>query len=149
MSAAILCSFHASLVLEILLFLMEGYYLVTNRCSSVTKSYVPLVSGRPSGRGNDAVEKVLISSFMTVLVFFSRAIDAKPGMQLGNPVTDEKTARALDSLACVEFCRRVHMQDYGILVERCVAYLSGHPSASRIFVGFIPPYNNVVHWPGT
>ena len=108
-----------------------------------------LVSGRPSGGGNEAVEKILISSFMTVLVFFSRAIDTKSGMQAGNPITAEKAARALDSLACVEFCRRVQMQDYGILVERCVSYLSGHPSAARMFVGFIPPYDNVVHWPGT
>lgn len=117
--------------------------------SSVTQIYVLLVSGRPSVRGNEAVEKVLISSFMTVLVFFSRAIDATPGMQAGNPVTAEKAARALDSLACIEFCRKVQVQDYGILVERCVSYLSGHPSAARMFVGFILPYDNVVNWPGT
>lgn len=95
------------------------------------------------------MEKVLISSFMTVLVFFLRAIDDKPGLQGGNPVTADKAARALDSLACVEFCRRVQLQDYANLVERCVSYLSAHPSAARMFVGFIPPYNSVVHWPGT
>ncbi|KAG0577771.1 hypothetical protein KC19_5G180500 [Ceratodon purpureus] len=107
-----------------------------------------VLGGRPSGSGNEAVEKILISSFMTVLVFYSRAIDAQAGMQAGNLVIAEKAARALDSLGCVEFCRRIQMQDYGILVERCVSYLSEHPSAARAYVGFIPPYDNVVHWPG-
>lgn len=100
------------------------------------------------GKEAIAVEKVLISSFMTVVVFFSRAIDTKPGTKAGNLMTAEKAARALNSLACVEFCRRVQMQEYGTLVERCVSYLSAHPAAARIFAGFLPPYNSIIHWPG-
>lgn len=114
----------------------------------ITQFCVLSVSGKLLGGRSEAVEKVLISSFMTVLVFFSRAIDAKPGLQAGNPVAAEKAARALDSLACVEFCRRVQLPDYGVLVERCVSYLSAHPSAARMFVGFIPSYNNIVQFPG-
>lgn len=125
---------------------LQFYFQVSLAINSMSCA---LVSGRPVGGGSETVEKVLISSFMTVLVFFLRAIDDKPGLQADNPVTAEKTARALDSLACVEFCRRVQLQDYASLVERCVSYLSGHPSAAKIFVGFIPPYNNVVSWPGT
>jgi len=128
--------------------LFSGECVIFGDCVFITQFHVLLVSGRPLG-GSEIVEKVLISSFMTVLVFFLRAIDSKPEMQAGNPVTAEKAARALDSLACVEFCRRVRLKDYGNLVERCISYLSAHPSAARMFVGLMPPYNNIVNWPGT
>lgn len=122
-----------------------------NSCASRTHFYVLCGTGTGlarEGKEAIAVEKVLISSFMTVVVFFSRAIDTKPGTKAGNLMTAEKAARALNSLACVEFCRRVQMQEYGTLVERCVSYLSAHPAAARIFAGFLPPYNSIIHWPG-
>lgn len=97
----------------------------------------------------ELLEKVLVSAFMTVLVFFSRAIgDAKLGVQEVNLVTGEKAALALDCLSCVEFCRRVQMPDYGPLVQRSVSHVAAHQSATMAFVGFLPPYSSIVHWPG-
>lgn len=107
-------------------------------------------SGRPLQQETGALEKVLVSSFMMVLVFFSRAIgDPRPVTEAINSVDGEKAARALDSLSCVEFCRHVQMKDYGSLVEHCVSFVAADSSATKAFASFLPPYNNVVQTPGT
>lgn len=106
-------------------------------------------SGKPLQQEIGALEKVLVSSFMMVFVFFSRAIgDARPVTEAINSVDGEKAGRALDSLSCVEFCRHVQMKDYGSLVERCVSFVAADSSATKAFSSSLPPYNSVVQMPG-
>ncbi|KAH8944402.1 hypothetical protein BDL97_13G108100 [Sphagnum fallax] len=104
------------------------------------------LSGRAPEASTGALEKVLISTFMTVLMFFSRAIeDTTAGCKMFG---GERAAQALDCLSCVEFCRHVQMQEYGALVKRTVLLVSMNQTATIAFVRFLPPYNSIIHGPG-
>ncbi|CAM6092740.1 unnamed protein product [Calypogeia fissa] len=132
----------------------ETEHLVSEYARNLHERHRLLVAASQAFKNQDwskyrqTLEKVLETAFMTVVIFFSLAVNEQ--VPNDNDSSEaERAALALDSLSCVEYFRHVQLREFSKVIQRSVTHIAGSEAASVFLVRLLPSYEDIIKKPGT